>query len=103
MVENVQRSVARFILAMAGLSYTERRTVLKLYSLKRTREIYIIIYVWMILEGLVPNCFRPICTKPSDRRGRTCITTHINVGRSGTLEYNSYRCRAIRLFNQLTL
>ena len=47
--------------------------------------------------------FLPICTKESDRRGRTCITTHTNVGRLGKLEYNSFRCRAIRLFNQLPL
>ena len=29
--------------------------------------------------------------------------THINVGRLGTLAYNSFRWRAIRLFNQLPL
>ena len=80
MVENVQRSFTRFISGMAGLSYTERLTVLKLYSLQHRRERYIIIYVWKILEGLVPNLFPPICTKTSDRRGRTCISSHINVG-----------------------
>ena len=53
MVEKVQRSFTRFISGMAGLSYTERLTVLKLYSLQRRRERYIIIYVWKILEGLV--------------------------------------------------
>ena len=59
--------------------------------------------MWKILEGLVPNLFPPICTKASDRRERTCITSHINVGRLGTLQYNSFRWRAIRLFNQLPL
>ena len=103
MVEKVQKSFTRFISGMAGLSYTERLTVLKLYSLQRRRESYIIIYVWKILEGLVPNLFPPICTKTSDRRGRTCISSHINVGRLGTLEYNSFRWCAIRLFNQLSL
>ena len=33
----------------------------------------------------------------------TCITSHINVGRLGTLEYNSFRWHAIHLFNQLPL
>ena len=80
MVEIVQRSFTRFISGVAGLSYTERLTVLKLYSLQRRRERYIIIYVWKILEGLVLNHFPPICTKTSDRRGRTCISSHINVG-----------------------
>ena len=103
MVGKVQRSFTRFISVMAGLSYTERLTVLKLYSFQRRREIYIIINVWKILEGLVPNLFLPICTKTSDRRGRTCIMSHINVGRLGILEYNSFRWWAIRLFNQLHL
>ena len=38
-----------------------------------------------------------------DRRGRTCIASHVGVGRLGTLAYNSYRWRAIRMFNQLPL
>ena len=88
---------------MEGLSYPERLTVLKLYSLQRRRERCNIIYVWKILEGLVPNIFPPICTKTWDRRGRTCITSHINVRRLGTFEYNNFRWRAIRLFNQIGL
>ena len=40
MIEKVQRSFTRFISGMAGLSYTERLTVLKLYSLQRRRDIY---------------------------------------------------------------
>ena len=55
MVQKVQRSFTRFISGMAGLSYTERLTVLKLYSLQHRRERYIIIYVGKILEGLVPT------------------------------------------------
>ena len=101
LVKKVQRSFTRSISGMKGLSYLERLTVLKLYFLQRRRERYIIIYVWKILEGLVPNLFPTICTKESDRRGRTCITSHINVGRLGALEYNSFRWHAIRLFNQL--
>ena len=103
MVENVHRSFTRFISGMAGLSHTERLTVLKLYSLQHRRERYIIINVWKILEGLVPNLYPPICTKSSDHRGRACISSHINVGRLGTLEYNSFRLWAIRLFNQVPL
>ena len=57
MVEKVQRSFTRLISGMKGLSYPERLTALKLYSLQRRRERYIILYVWKILEGLVPNLF----------------------------------------------
>ena len=80
MVEKVQRPFTRFISGTEGLSYPERLTVLKLYYLQRRKDRYIIIYVWKILEGLVPNLSPPICSKTSDRRGRTCITSHINVG-----------------------
>ena len=55
------------------------------------RERYIIIYVWKILEGLIPNLFPPICIKTWDCRGRTCITSHISVRQLGTLQYNSFR------------
>ena len=103
MVEKVQMSFIRFISGVESLSYPERLSVLKLYSLQGRRERYIVIYVWKILEGLVPNLSLPIYTKTSDRRGRTCITSHINVGRFGPFEYNSFRWRAIRLFNQLPL
>ena len=40
---------------MHDLSYNERLKALKLYSLQRRRERYCIIYVWKVLEGLVPN------------------------------------------------
>ena len=103
MVEKVQRSFTRLISDMKGLSYPDRLTVLKLYSLQRRRKRYIIIYGWKILECLVPNLFPPICAEASYCRGRTCITSHISVGRLGTLEYNSFRWRAICLFNELPL
>ena len=69
MVEKVKLSFTRFISGMAGLSYTERLNDIKLSSLQRRRERYIIIYVWTILEGLVPNIFPHIYTKTSNRRG----------------------------------
>ena len=45
-IEKTQRSFTRYISGMQGLSYPERLTVLKLYSLPRRSERYIIIYVW---------------------------------------------------------
>ena len=102
MIEKTQWSFTRYISGMQGLSYPERRTVLKLYFLKRRRERYIIIYVWKILECQVPN-FSPICYRTSDHRGRACIASHIGVGRLRTLSYNSFTWCAIRMFNQLPL
>ena len=54
-----------------------------------------------IVEGLVPNLSDPITCSLSDRRGRTCIVYHAGVGRLGTLKYNSFRWRTIRMFNRL--
>ena len=98
MVEKTQRSFTRYISGMQGLSYPERLTVLKLYSLQRRRERFIIIYVWKILECLVPN-FSPIRSRTSDCRERACIASHVGVGRLGTLAYNSFRWHAICMFN----
>ena len=84
-----------------GLDYSDRLVYLKLHSLQRRRERYCIIYVWKIIEGLVPNFSNPIVCLYSDRRGRSCIVPHVQVGRLGTLAFNSFRWRAIRLFNAM--
>ena len=54
-----------------------------------------------LFAGLVPNFSKPIVCTHSERRGRYCVVSHVNIGRSGTLAYNSVRWRAIRLFNSL--
>ena len=55
--------------------------VLKLYSLQRRRERYGIIYVWKIINGLVPNLSDPIICSFSDRRGRANVVCHSGAGR----------------------
>ena len=61
----------------------------------------VIIYVWKVLQGLVPNFSHPIIATLSDRRGRSCTISNVNVGRKGTLAFNSFRWRSIRMFNGL--
>ena len=85
------------------MPYHERLKSLGLYSLQRRRERYCIIYVWKIIEGLAPNFSNPITSTFSGRRGRSCVISHVNVGRVGTLSYNSFRWRSIRLFNSLPM
>ena len=102
MIEKTQRYFTN-ISGMQGVSYPEKLTVLKLYSLQRRRERYIIFYVWKILECQVPNFSPPIRSRTSDCRERACIASHVGVGRLGTLAYNSFRWRAICMFNQLPL
>ena len=59
LIEKVQRAFTKHISGMCFLSYSKRLEVLKLYSLQRRRERYGIIYVWKIIEGLVPNLSDP--------------------------------------------
>ena len=52
-------------------------------------------------RGLVPNLSNPITFSFSDRRGKTCVVCHSGAGRLGTLKYNSFRWRSIRMLNRL--
>ena len=88
---------------MNYMPYHERLKSLELYSLQRRRERYCIIYFWKIIEGLAPNFSNPITSTFSECRGRSCVISHVNVGRVGTLAYNSFRWRSVRLFNSLPM
>ena len=57
----------------------------------------------LIIEGLAPNFSNPITSTFTGRRGRSCVISHINLGRVGTLSYNSFRWRSIRLFDSLPM
>ena len=102
-IEKIQRAFTKHITGMYDLPYTKRLKMLNLNSLHitRRRERYCIIYLWKILEGLVPNFSDPIVCSFSDRRGRSCIVSHVNPGRQGTLAFNSFRWRSVRIFNRL--
>ena len=53
------------------------------------------------IEGLVPNISKPIVCSYSEHRGMSCIVSHVHIGRLGSLAYNSFRWRAICLFNAM--
>ena len=52
---------------------------------------------------MVPTFSKPIACSYSERRGRPCIVSHVHIGRLGSLAYNSFRWRAIRLFNAMPM
>ena len=54
-LENIQRSFTARINGYSDINYWDRLASLKLMSLQRRRERYIIIYMWKMKEGLVPN------------------------------------------------
>ena len=93
--------IYKYIAGMHTMSYEERLKHLNLYSIQRRRDRYQIIYLWKIIEKIVPNLSAPITCIYSESRGGSCAVLHVNVGRLGTLCYNSFRWRAIRMFNKL--
>jgi len=54
-LESIQRSFTSKIYGMSHLDYWQRLKKLDLYSLERRRERYVVIYIWKIWKGLVPN------------------------------------------------
>ena len=75
-------------------------------GLERRRERYLIIYMWRIMEGQVPNIREPnrggINEKWHIRRGRVCIVPTVNSQSSGSLRslyYTSLATLGPRLFN----
>ena len=70
-------------------------------SQQRRLEHYRIIYIWKILEGLVPNCGLESYT--NERLGRLCILPKIkNCSRCiQTLRENSFKIHGSKLFYML--
>ena len=54
-IEAIQRTFTYKITEVQHFDYWERLHELKLYSLQRRRERYIIIYIWKITQHMVPN------------------------------------------------
>ena len=54
-IEDIQRQFTRRIHGFQDIDYWERLTALKLLSLQRRRERYLIIHVWKILNEHAPN------------------------------------------------
>ena len=56
LIEGVQRTFTSRISGLEHLNYWERLAHLKLMSLQRRRERYLILMMWKILHKVVPNC-----------------------------------------------
>ena len=100
-IEAVQRSFTSKIENMENLDYWERLQHLKLFSLQRRRERFIIIHTYKIYKKLAPNDLN-IQFHDNPRLGIQCkrlslksnITTKVK-----SLRYNFFSHSAPRLFN----
>ena len=54
-LERTQRAFTKKIAGLEELSYEDRLKSLKIYSLERRRERYIILYIWKVLHGYYPD------------------------------------------------
>ena len=101
-IENLQRHFTSRIPSTHSMDYWTRLSHLQMLSQQRRMERYRIIYVWKVLEGLVPNCGLESETKL--RLGRTCsIPTLTNTGKIRTLRENSFQVHGPKLYNSLPI
>ena len=80
------------------MNYWECLKDMSIYSLQRRRERYRIIYIWKILEQLVPNINNKIQAKDHIRLGRLCI---LNGRNASTKLEGSLTIDGPKLFNSL--
>jgi hypothetical protein len=100
-IEHVQRNFTRRISTCKDLNYWERLEKLKLQSLQRRRERYIIIHTWKIMHGLAPN---DICMEfhEHQRLGMKIKIPPLNAKaqKSVATKYdNSFGVKAAKLWN----
>ena len=106
-LESVQRSFTARVAGIGHLDYWQRLKELKLYSLERRRERYIIMYIYKIIEGLVPNLEDErfsIKTYTTSRRGRLCRVPALSRGSTAKIRKmveHSFAVYGPKLFNCL--
>jgi hypothetical protein len=102
LLESPQRLLTSKIEGMESLDYYQRLQELKLYSAERRRDRYLILYIFKIIQGRVPN--PGISYKHASRRGKVITTPPVKSSKSSaaeTLYHNSFNRRASRVFNDL--
>ena len=99
-VESIQRSFTAKIAGCSNMNYWDRLKHLDLYSLQRRRERYMVILVWKIYQGMIPNNIN-IIFQHSDRRGVTCLRPLGNSKYSSinTMRFHSFSSTAAALYN----
>ena len=98
-IEKILKDFTSRIPEVEHLSYWERLKTMKMNSLQRRFERYKIIYVWKILEGLVPEA--NVTLAPEDeRKGRLCKIPALKPQERKKREL-SFQVAGPRIFNSL--
>ena len=106
-LERVQKNFTSKIDGLEHLNYHQRLKKLKLYSLERRRERYMIINAWQQIEGIIENVLGLKARRIG--RSRRIVSTNIPLGINGkrikerdrTLIHNSTAKKMERIFNAL--
>ena len=102
-IEKLQKDFFKKIPEMRDLDYWEQLKHMKMLSLQRRLERYRIIYIWKILEGLVPNCGVQVSPELG-RSGRKCLIPSLNTKSKQsvqTLKEQTFQVNGPQLFNTL--
>ena len=90
LIEGVQRTFTSRVSGLKNLNYRERLSELKLMSLQRRKERYIILMMWKILHNVVPNS-SDIQFKTTPRHGVVAVIPPLS--RSSSLHNQSLYLR----------
>ena len=102
-IESIQRHFTRRISGMKNTNYWDRLKELRLSSLQRRRERYMIIHAWKILHGICPNDINMVF-KDNPRLGNKVVIPPLAkkaTALAKTLYDNSFAVKAGRLWNTL--
>jgi hypothetical protein len=92
--------VARKITEVQHMDYWQRLKHLKMLSQERRMELYRVLYIWKILEGLVLNC--GLEQTHSERRGREVSIQELKGSqRIKSLRENTLQVNGARTFKSL--
>ena len=105
-IESIQQTFTDKITEVQHLNNWERLHELKLYSLQRRRERYIIIYIWKITQHTVPNIDdtmgHKIKTRKHPRQETQCVIQYPrNRNPAQSLQENAITVFGPRLYNSL--
>lgn len=99
-LELIQRQFIRKIEGSSNLTYWDQLKVFKFSSLQRRRERYLIIYLWKILENLVPNIGNNVIScRKHIRYGRLCSIRCTRRSTYTNLRHSFFSQLGPRLFN----
>ena len=101
-IEGLQKVFTKKIPEVRNMSYWQRLKYLKLNSQQRRFERYRIIYVWKIIQGLVPNPgLEPLFSEEKGQKVKISPLNNKSSSRVKSLRESSFQIHGPRLFNTL--